>query len=114
MFNKLFRWQRGRQETGYDKMLLCGALWPIKFDVYLIKFPQGSEIKPHTDSVKAGKHFRLNIVLKLAKKGGEFICKDSIINTRRVKLFRPDINEHRVMKIEIGCRYILSIGWIKD
>jgi hypothetical protein len=35
MFNKLFRWQRGRQKTGYDKMLLCGALWPIKFDVYL-------------------------------------------------------------------------------
>ena len=86
----------------------------IQSSGYLIKFPQESEIKPHTDRVKAGKHFRLNIVLKPAKKGGEFICKDSIINTRRVKLFRPDINEHRVMKIEIGCRYILSIGWIKD
>ncbi|MCF6436249.1 2OG-Fe(II) oxygenase, partial [Pseudoalteromonas sp. MMG021] len=42
--SKLFRWERGRQNTGYDKMLLCGASWPIKFDTYLLKFPEGSEI----------------------------------------------------------------------
>jgi len=32
-----FRWQRGRQGTGYDKMLLATAMWPIPFDSYLIQ-----------------------------------------------------------------------------
>jgi len=31
-FGTAFRWQRGRQGTGYDKMLLATALWPIPFD----------------------------------------------------------------------------------
>ena len=113
MLKQLFRWQRGRQESGYDKMLLCGLLWPIKFDCYLIKFPSGSEIKPHIDSVKMGRHFRLNIVLKKAKQGGEFVCEQAIINNPRIKLFRPDLHQHSVTKIEQGSRYVLSIGWIK-
>lgn len=113
MPNKLFSWERGRQRSGYDKMLLCRIFDPFKFDVYLIKFPQGSEIKPHIDNVKTGRHFRLNIILKHAAKGGEFICDNPIINYYRVKLFRPDIEQHQVSKIEKGSRYILSIGWIK-
>lgn len=113
MLNKLFRWERGRQLSGYDKMLLCGATWPIKFDTYLLKFPQGSEITPHTDKVTSGKHYRLNIVLKNAKEGGEFICATPIFETKRVKLFRPDICEHQVSKIVKGNRYLLSIGWIR-
>ena len=114
MLNKLFSWERGRQRSGYDKMLLCRIFAPFKFDVYLIKFPQGSEIKPHIDNVKTGRHFRLNITLKHAAKGGEFICDNPIINYNRVKLFRPDIEQHQVSKIEKGSRYILSIGWIKN
>ncbi len=59
-----FRWRRGRQGTGYDKMLLATAAWPIRFDSYLIRYPEGSEIPPHTDPVADGRHYRLNIVLK--------------------------------------------------
>ena len=114
IFKNLLRWQRGRQDSGYDKMLLCGAYWPIKFDTYLIKFPVGSEIKPHTDKVNSGKHFRLNIVLKRAQLGGEFICENTLFQSKRIKLFRPDITKHAVTKIEKGNRYILSIGWIKS
>ena len=113
MPNKLFSWERGRQKSGYDKMLLCRIFSPFKFDAYLIKFPQGSEIKPHTDKVRTGKHFRLNIVLKHAEEGGEFICENLIINYSRIKLFRPDVEQHQVLKINKGTRYILSIGWIK-
>lgn len=58
-----FRWRRGRQGTGYDKMLLATATWPIRFDSYLIRYPEGSEIPPHTDPVSDGRHYRLNIVL---------------------------------------------------
>lgn len=109
----LFRWERGRQKTGYDKMLLCGAYWPIKFDMYLLRFPEGSEIPAHTDTVETGKHFRLNIIIKNAKEGGNFICDSPIFETKRIKLFRPDISEHEVSKIIAGSRYLLSIGWIR-
>ncbi|WDE12740.1 2OG-Fe(II) oxygenase [Thalassomonas haliotis] len=111
---RLFRWQRGRQMSGYDKMLLCGALWPLKFDVYLLKFPSGSEIAPHKDTVDSGKHYRLNIVLKAAKLGGEFICRDAIFQCQRIKFFRPDIAEHQVSQVVAGSRYLLSIGWVKS
>ena len=114
ILRKLFRWERGRQQSGYDKMLLCGAVWPIKFDTYLLKFPQGSEITPHTDKVKSGKHFRLNIVLIKAEVGGEFRCINPIFETKRIKFFRPDVSEHQVSKVEKGNRYLLSIGWVKN
>ena len=112
--SKLFRWERGRQNSGYNKMLICGAIWPIKFDAYILKFPEGSEILAHTDKVKSGKHFRLNIVLKNAKIGGEFICDNPIFETKRIKLFRPDLSEHKVTKVRKGNRYLLSIGWVKS
>jgi hypothetical protein len=111
---KLFRWEQGRQQSGYNKMLLCGAWWPVKFDVYLLKFPQGSEIPPHTDQVGTAAHYRLNIVLKHAHQGGEFMCKNPIFETRRIKFFRPDQSEHQVSKVIKGSRYVLSIGWLRD
>jgi len=114
ILKKLFRWERGRQKTGYDKMLLCGAVWPIKFDTYLLKFPENSEIPNHKDKVDSGKHYRLNIVLKKAERGGEFHCSNPIFETNRIKFFRPDISEHSVSKVIKGNRYLLSIGWIKS
>ena len=42
-----WRWQRGRQGTGYDKMLLLTGRWPLPFDSYLIRYPEGSAIPPH-------------------------------------------------------------------
>lgn len=113
MWRKLFRWEQGRQQSGYDKMLLAGARWPLKFDLYLLKFPTGSEIPPHTDPVTESRHYRLNIVLKNAIEGGEFICKDPIFETRRLKLFRPDVSEHQVTKIIKGQRLLLSLGWLR-
>ncbi len=111
--NQLFRWQPGPQLSGYDKMLLLGSRWLIKFDVYLLRFNPGSEIKPHTDQVKIGRHYRLNWVLKKAKQGGEFVCADPIYASKRIKLFRPDISEHSVTKVIEGKRYLLSIGWVR-
>ncbi len=107
-----FRWQRGRQGTGYDKMLLATARWPLRFDSYLIRYPEGSAIPPHTDPVQAGRHYRLNIVLKSPRAGGEFVCATPIYASRRVKLFRPDACEHSVTRVEGGSRYVLSIGWV--
>lgn len=110
---KWLKWQQGRLGSGYSKMLLIESKWLFKFDVYLIKFPKYSYISPHTDPVEKGRHFRLNLLLKKAKEGGEFICSDFLYSSNRIKLFRPDIREHYLTKIIKGKRYIISIGWIR-
>lgn len=107
-----FRWQRGRQGSGYDKMLLLTARWPLPFDSYLIRYPEGSAIPPHTDPVQTGRHYRLNLVVKASPRGGEFICATPIWQSRRIKLFRPDACEHSVTRVEGGSRYVLSLGWV--
>jgi hypothetical protein len=107
-----FRWRRGRQGTGYDKMLLLTAPWPIAFDSYILRYPDGTEIPPHTDPVKERKHFRLNIVLKQSSTGGEFLCENPIFSTSRIKFFRPDLCEHQVTQVRGGSRYVLSVGWL--
>lgn len=109
-----FRWQNGRQGSGYDKMLLLSALTPIAFDSYLIRYPVGSFIAPHIDPVTDKKHFRLNIVLKKSQAGGEFICKNPIFESERIKFFRPDVSEHSVTEVKGSARYILSLGWVRD
>ena len=107
-----FRWQNGRQGSGYDKMLLLTGRWPLPFDSYLIRYPEGSEIPPHTDPVAEGRHYRLNLVLKSPRSGGEFVCASPIFASRRIKLFRPDACEHSVTKVVGGSRYVLSMGWV--
>jgi len=112
-FRTAFRWQSGRQLSGYDKMLLLQSMWPLPFDVYILRFPQGSEIAPHTDPVSLGQHYRLNIVVWRAASGGEFVCATPIYASSRVKLFRPDACEHSVTRVNKGTRYVLSIGWVR-
>ena len=112
-FARAFRWQRGRQGTGHDKMLLLTAPWPVPFDSYLIRYPEGSEIPPHTDPVSSGRHYRLNVIFKSSpKSGGQFICATPLFETRRIKLFRPDACQHSVTRVVGGSRYVLSLGWV--
>ena len=112
MFKNLFRWQIGRQLSGYDKMLLWQIPLPLVWvDGYLLRFRKGSKILPHTDKVNNYKHYRLNIVLKAAAQGGEFLCDQSYLNSKRFKFFRSDIMEHQVLEVIEGSRYVLSIGF---
>lgn len=107
------RWQFGRQNSGYEKMLLLQNRILFPFDIYLLRFHPKSYIHAHTDQHSDGDHYRLNIILKNAKSGGEFICTSTLFASKRIKLFRPDICEHGVSEIISGTRYVLSIGWIK-
>jgi hypothetical protein len=104
-------WQHGRQGTGYDKMLLAIARWPLAADCYLLRYPKGSAIPAHTDPVTGKRHYRLNIVIWQAAEGGDFLCNTPIFATNRIKLFRPDACEHAVSEVKRGSRYVLSIGW---
>jgi hypothetical protein len=108
-----FRWRGGRQRSGYEKMLLLQSPFPLPFDVYLLRFRPGSEIPPHNDPVARGRHYRCNIVLRRAQRGGEFVCARPIYASRRVNLFRPDLCTHSVTRVERGERYVLSVGWIR-
>lgn len=103
----------GRQSSGYYKLLLLKGSFPIFFDLYLLKFPTGSSIKPHIDKAKFGyNHYRLNIVLKRPKEGGIFHSENTILNTDRIKFFRPDIYTHHLTEIKSGTRLILSFGFL--
>ena len=107
------RWRSGRQESGYDKMLLLANPFLVPFDCYLLRFRTGSEIPSHTDPVSDKRHYRLNIIVRKAKQGGEFLCSDPIYENRRIKLFRPDVSSHSVTKVTEGTRYVVSIGWVR-
>ncbi len=115
MLEKLLKrlpWKPGRQGTGYSvftflqsERFLC--------DGHILYYPEGSEIPPHRDKVLFGKHYRLNIMFKKAKAGGEFICENPIFKWWRISLFRPDASTHSVTKIVDGYRVMLSIGWVR-
>lgn len=102
-----FKWEAGRQRTGYRKLLL--ATNKKTWDLYLLDYPKNTYIKPHTDPVPSGKHYRLNIILfGSAKFNGKTIF--SLGN--RVHFFRPDIVEHSVDNV-IKRRIVLSLGYLK-
>lgn len=84
-------WSLGRQGTGYYKMLSGTARWPLPFDCYLLHYPKGSAIPAHTDPVTGKQHYRLNIVLRHAREGGDFLCDLPIFATKRVKFFFAQI-----------------------
>ncbi len=100
-------WERGRQHSGYDKLLLLGGR---RFDTYLLRFPVGSSIPPHRDPVDGAGHLRLNLILVPARRGGEFDCERAIVDRPRIKLFRSDLATHSVSTIEAGTRWVLSLG----
>lgn len=111
--SNFLRWKAGRQHTGYEKMLLLANPFILPFDCYLLRYRPGTAIPEHTDPVDEKKHFRLNLVIRKAKAGGEFFCSEPIYESTRIKYFRPDLARHSVSLVEAGTRYVLSIGWVR-
>ncbi|WPH64684.1 hypothetical protein [Vibrio phage vB_VpaP_SJSY21] len=103
------KFKAGRQKGGYKKLTLFYSN-RLKADAYILYYPEGSFIPPHTDDVVSGKHYRLNIELKRAKAGGIFYTESSILEFGRAVLFRPDISLHKVSRINKGSRLVLSFG----
>ncbi len=104
----MFKWIKGRQESGYSKLCLV-YFW--FFDAYLIKFKEGSSISPHVDEVSNKSHFRCNIIIKPAKEGGDFVCTRNILSLfNRIYIFRPDKERHEVTEVIKGNRIVFSFG----
>lgn len=105
-------WVKGRQGTGYEKLKLFQFL---NMDCYILRYKEGDYIPWHTDPVPNRKHWRLNITLKNAIEGGEFMMKESgrfsIMSPHSpVVLFRSDIVEHCVSRVRLGRRIVLTFG----
>ena len=103
------RWEEGRRKTGYSKMLLARARWPFLWDCYVLQFPPGSGAPWHTDEVPGFRHYRINLVVRHAKRGDRFQTDYGLYLSRWLKIFRSD-KPHLVQTIEAGTRYVLSIG----
>jgi len=81
------------------------------FSIYLVHYSAGHRIVPHVDMVTGGRIYKLNCVLVKPKDGGEFLCERNIFNWfGRIILFRPDLYQHSVSRIERGNRWLLSFA----
>lgn len=126
-------WRPGRQHTGYeicplqDEMppahpLIARALARIgtpvenRWDVYFIRYLDGSHIPPHVDPADPGhRHRRLNVVLGQAAAGGTLVIDGRTIElgVGDAVLFYPDAEVHSVSAVR-GTRLLFSVGaWIE-
>ena len=120
---KLFRWSKGRADTGYWilPLMLSDKLMA---DAYLLKYPTGAYIPPHKDPAPDGfVHFRVNIVLPIPHTGGRFITDNPLANAEespnlnigivKVFWFESSEVEHEVRRVYSGTRWVISFGWLK-
>jgi hypothetical protein len=114
---KLWRWNKGRQGTGYDVFPFLISKW-LKADCYLIRLKKGVTVSEHKDEVKIGRHFRFNIHFGWFKGGvlsNEKFIWDGRTSVRRgAYLFRPDESKHSVSEVTSGTLYIFSVGWLRN
>lgn len=82
-----------------------------RLSIYLVRYSAGHQIVPHVDMVSEGRLYKLNLVLVKPASGGEFRCEGSLLNcSGRIIVFRPDLYQHSVTKIERGTRWLLSFA----
>ncbi len=82
-----------------------------RLSVYLVHYSSGHRIAPHVDMVSEGRLYKLNCVLVKPRRGGEFSCEKTLFNLLgRLVLFRPDLHQHQVSRIESGNRWLLSFA----
>lgn len=82
-----------------------------RLNIYLVRYNQGHKVGPHVDMVSEGRLYKLNWVLAKPKAGGKFICEKTMFNLfGRLYLFRPDLYQHQVSRIERGNRWLLSFA----
>ncbi len=109
-----------RKTQAYDTALQSGVggliRWPFYSALFVsvISYPQGSIVDAHRDGginlqkMKPLLGYNMNIVLKKAILGGEFVCPQAWVNSSRIKIFNGDKYDHEVTRIQKGKRTILA------
>jgi hypothetical protein len=129
-------WIAGRQGTGYDKALLrdatdpddvalllraldvvapdrerVGGDWQL-WDAWLLRYPAGAHIAPHTDPAMEGhRHVRLNALLTAPEAGGQLLIDELpyALEVGDAIVFRPDVQRHAVSEVSSE-RLLFSVG----
>ncbi|CAH1385501.1 2OG-Fe(II) oxygenase [Candidatus Nitrotoga sp. M5] len=90
-----------------NKAIFSSSIFSINF----VTYPTNHSVMNHIDHVQHGRYYKLNFVLIKPQAGGVFKCSKCIVNLfNRVYLFRPDMYEHSVSKIDSGKRVLLSFA----
>jgi hypothetical protein len=122
-------WTAGRQGTGYDILPIAERDHPLVaralaqlgtpyeqfWDVYLIRYLDGSHIPAHTDPGQHGKrHRRLNALITPATAGGALRIDGTVVELAPgdAVMFYPDAEVHEVAPV-VGTRLLFSVGaWL--
>jgi hypothetical protein len=109
----LWHWKPGRQGTGYEALpLIISKL--LRLDCYILRYRKGAGIPAHRDAAPPGaRHYRLNVIIWPARKGGDLTCESYLFRLGPLKFFRPDLALHSVSPVEEGVRYVFSLGWLR-
>jgi len=130
-------WERGRQETGYERLALrtlvdhdslyqyladraltkLGAPHENHWDMWILRYPDGSYIPPHRDeaTIYGLRHRRLNALIQAPQAGGAFLTAGIPVplGIGDGVLFYPDKIEHAVTRVT-GIRLVFSVGaWLE-
>lgn len=88
--------------------------WPVtlQFHADIVDYLEGSSLPRHSDLLpnKPGHEHRLAVILKEATSGGELMCDQFVLNTRKLKIFNTR-TPHEVTKVEKGTRRVLLLGF---
>jgi hypothetical protein len=103
-----WKWESGRQGTGYRKLLLLGG---HRWDLWLLDYPAGSHVPDHVDEVEDLSHYRMNVRLF----GQDSFEADDrwVLRAGRLVFFRPDVARHSVRKVDRR-RMVLSLGFTRS
>lgn len=83
-----------------------------RLTINLVTYPEGHSVMRHNDPIGSGSYYKFNVVLKKPLEGGVFETDNVIFSFfDRIVLFRPDLNEHNVTRIERGRRVLLSVAF---
>ena len=69
----MFRW--GDDKFSHLGYKIFTIFFNKRFDCYFFHYKEGSYIPRHKDPSFGKRHYRLNIVLKKPKEGGQWLCK---------------------------------------
>lgn len=89
--------------------------WPFLFtlQLHIAKYDVGDLLAEHTDTVGLGRMWRVQFVLRNAKRGGDLLCERFVVNRPRFKIFEPGKYKHEVTEVRDGQRLVLNFGiWI--
>jgi hypothetical protein len=96
-----WRWEPGRQGTGYRKMRLAGG---ASWDLHLLDYPPGTSVPRHTDPVPGKTHIRFNLRLL----GDDAFVGRPLLRVGRLVIFRSD-RSHAVRTVTRR-RVVASFG----